>query len=374
MLCGRQATDYSMASTTLLFDQRRQTWSDELLAVSGIDRRLLCEALPSGTVLGEVHAAAAEATGLPEGIPVVLGGHDYCCGALPTGAFRPGVVLDVLGTWEMVVTALPEPVLTPAVRRDGHPRRFARRPRRLDRHGRHGGRRHARMVRQDRFGRRGRRERRAASIGPASWRRPPHRRRGPTASSSSPTCPAATAPSSITARWAPSSACGTPSRRATCSGRSSRGSTTSSSQIVRGFESGLGVRPERIVAIGGPTRTSFWMQNKADVIGRPDRGPAARRGGAAGRGDAGRHRRGALPRRARRLRAGLEAGPHVRARPAPSRRVCRAVRRLRATLSGASRVELASPRARRRVKSVARHCPPPGDKEAPPLARLPAAC
>jgi xylulokinase len=40
-------------------------------------------------------------------------------------------------------------------------------------------------------------------------------------------------------------------------------------QIVRGFETGLGVRPERIVAIGGPTQNEFWMQNKADVMGRP---------------------------------------------------------------------------------------------------------
>ena len=91
---------------------------------------------------------AAAATGLPVGTPVVLGGHDYCCGALPTGAFRPGVVLDVTGTWEMVVAALPEPVLTPAVREmgilvDSHVARGA-----LGRDGRDRGRRHARMVPQ----------------------------------------------------------------------------------------------------------------------------------------------------------------------------------------------------------------------------------
>ena len=107
MLCGALATDYSMASTTLLFDQRRQAWSDELVATSGIRRDLLCDPHPSGTVLGQVHTAAADATGLPAGTPVVLGGHDYLCGALPTGAFRPGVVCDVTGTWEMVVAAIP---------------------------------------------------------------------------------------------------------------------------------------------------------------------------------------------------------------------------------------------------------------------------
>ena len=119
MLCGRRATDYSMASCTLLFDQRTRNWSQEILAQSGIERRLLCDAFPSGTLLGEVTAAAAEATGLPAGTPVVLGGHDYLCSALPVGAFKPGVILDVTGTWEIILAAIPAPVLTPEVQRLG---------------------------------------------------------------------------------------------------------------------------------------------------------------------------------------------------------------------------------------------------------------
>ena len=52
MLCGERATDYSMASCTLLFDQKACDWSEEMLAESGIDRRLLCDAYPSGTLFG----------------------------------------------------------------------------------------------------------------------------------------------------------------------------------------------------------------------------------------------------------------------------------------------------------------------------------
>jgi xylulokinase len=105
LLCARQATDYSMASCTALFDQRRLDWSDELLTAAEIPRQMLCDVLPSGTPLGQVTAAAARETGLSEGTPVILGGHDHLCGALPVGAFRPGVVLDVTGTWESVLTA-----------------------------------------------------------------------------------------------------------------------------------------------------------------------------------------------------------------------------------------------------------------------------
>ncbi len=119
MLCGREATDYSMASCTLLFDQATRRWSEQLLRLSGIDGSLLCDPRPSGTVLGEVTRTAAEATRLPEGTPVVLGGHDYLCGALPVGALSPGVFLDVSGTWEVVQATIPRPVLTPELRSIG---------------------------------------------------------------------------------------------------------------------------------------------------------------------------------------------------------------------------------------------------------------
>ncbi len=119
MLSGQFATDYTMASCTLLFDQRKLDWSEEILGLSGIDRRLLTPAYPSGTRIGEVTAAAAAATGLAPGTPVVLGGHDYLCGALPVGAIRPGVILDVSGTWEVVLAATRQPVLTPEAQRTG---------------------------------------------------------------------------------------------------------------------------------------------------------------------------------------------------------------------------------------------------------------
>ncbi len=119
MLCGKLATDYSMASCTLLFDQLKKDWSDQMLSEAGIDRHLFCDALPSGTVLGEVSHLASEKTGLPDGTPVVLGGHDYLCGALPVGAFKPGIVLDVTGTWEIILASIPEPILTPSVQKLG---------------------------------------------------------------------------------------------------------------------------------------------------------------------------------------------------------------------------------------------------------------
>lgn len=103
-LCGRLATDYSMANCTLLFDPRTKAWSPEILDASGVDGKVLCDPLPSGTLLGPVTRKAAAATGLPEGTPVVLGAHDYLCGVLPVGGHRPGTIVNVAGTWDVVQT------------------------------------------------------------------------------------------------------------------------------------------------------------------------------------------------------------------------------------------------------------------------------
>ncbi|NUQ66588.1 MAG: hypothetical protein HUU20_29345, partial [Pirellulales bacterium] len=39
--------------------------------------------------------------------------------------------------------------------------------------------------------------------------------------------------------------------------------------IVSAMEAALGARFEKLVAVGGATRNRFWMQNKADIAGRP---------------------------------------------------------------------------------------------------------
>jgi len=107
-LCGRLATDHSMANCTLLFDPRTKQWSPEILAAAGVDGGLLCDPLPTGTILGPVTQEAAAATGLAAGTPVVLGAHDYLCGVLPVGGHRQGTLVNVAGTWDIVQATVPD--------------------------------------------------------------------------------------------------------------------------------------------------------------------------------------------------------------------------------------------------------------------------
>ena len=71
---------------------------------------LLPEVVASGTRLGEVCAAAAAATGLPAGTPIVAGMTDGCAGQIAAGALRPGDCNSVLGTTLVLKGCAREPI------------------------------------------------------------------------------------------------------------------------------------------------------------------------------------------------------------------------------------------------------------------------
>ena len=270
MLCGRLATDYSMASCTLLFDQSRRDWSEEILTQAGIERRLLCEAYPSGTLLGEVTDRAAAATGLAVGTPVVLGGHDYLCGALPVGAFRPGVVLDVTGTWEIVLAAIPAPILTPDVQKLGvtvetHVAR--------DTYAVWGGAVAADMLEWYRKEYGFEAQQQAQQGGGVDWdylmakaSAAPAGARGvmflPHMSAAG--CPVVDARSLGAFVGLSNFVQSGDMLRAIIEGLDYQ-----VLDILTALRTGLNINPERLVAVGGATRNQFWMQNKADVTGLP---------------------------------------------------------------------------------------------------------
>lgn len=102
-LTGRFATDYSIASRTMAFDQRKCHWSAEVLATADVPVDIWPEALPSGTVVGPLTPAAAAETGLGVATQAVTGGHDHLCAALAAGLLAPGTVLDSTGTAQAVL-------------------------------------------------------------------------------------------------------------------------------------------------------------------------------------------------------------------------------------------------------------------------------
>ncbi|TME07541.1 MAG: hypothetical protein E6I80_11515 [Chloroflexi bacterium] len=102
-LSGSFATDYSIASRTMLFDQRTLTWSKPLLEQAALPAAWFPPAFPSGTAIGSVSKEVAEQTGLPRQTIVSTGGHDHLCGALAAGVTHPGHLLESMATASVIL-------------------------------------------------------------------------------------------------------------------------------------------------------------------------------------------------------------------------------------------------------------------------------
>jgi erythritol kinase (D-erythritol 1-phosphate-forming) len=98
-LTGELAVDESDASAPFL-DLRTRAYSPELLELYGLGwaQRLLPDVRAMDGRLGALRRVAAEATGLREGIPVVMAPYDIAATAIGVGATAPGQACSILGT------------------------------------------------------------------------------------------------------------------------------------------------------------------------------------------------------------------------------------------------------------------------------------
>jgi len=100
-LTGRFTTSLASADSFGMTDVEHDAWADDLITGIGLRPDQFCETVAPGTVMGEVTAEAARATGLPEGTPVVAGlgdGQAACLGAGVTSLDRASLNLGTAVT------------------------------------------------------------------------------------------------------------------------------------------------------------------------------------------------------------------------------------------------------------------------------------
>ena len=115
-LTGDFASDRAGGSGTILFDLAARTWSEEILTDLDLDRSWFPDTFEGHETTGTLTKAAAAATGLAPGTPVVAGGGDQAANGVAVGAINPGVVGLSLGTSGVVFTATDRPSVEPAGR------------------------------------------------------------------------------------------------------------------------------------------------------------------------------------------------------------------------------------------------------------------
>ena len=112
-LTGEYAMDKADGAGTQLFDLAARDWSPVMLEALGLDPAWMPPTFEGPEVTGVVSGAAAAATGLRAGTPVVAGGGDQAANAVGTGVVVPGRMALSLGTSGVVFAATDAPLYEP---------------------------------------------------------------------------------------------------------------------------------------------------------------------------------------------------------------------------------------------------------------------
>ena len=112
-LTGELATEPSDASSTLLFDVERRTWSPEMADAVGIDLALLPPVVRSAAISGNLTTEAAGELGLQPGIPVAGDGADAPLAALAADATAIDTLLLTISTGSQAILPAAQPVVDP---------------------------------------------------------------------------------------------------------------------------------------------------------------------------------------------------------------------------------------------------------------------
>jgi xylulokinase len=114
-LTGIVGTDVAHATYTMLYDVTARGWSPDLVRLAGLSESMLPTLRRPDAVTGHVTPAAAAATGLPAGVPVVTGTSDGTAACLLAG-ISPGLAVNVTGTSDVVMTRALRALLDPTRR------------------------------------------------------------------------------------------------------------------------------------------------------------------------------------------------------------------------------------------------------------------
>jgi len=114
LFTGEKKTEYTIATTSQMFNHRANSWDAELLRALCLPRGVMKEIIEPGAVLGMLNERLAKELGLPR-IPVIAtASHDTASAVAAVPAEGNDWAYISSGTWSLMGIEIPEPIINDA--------------------------------------------------------------------------------------------------------------------------------------------------------------------------------------------------------------------------------------------------------------------
>ncbi|HSU67650.1 MAG TPA: FGGY-family carbohydrate kinase [Tepidisphaeraceae bacterium] len=111
LFTGLRKCEFSIASTSQMYDPRKKTWAVPMLEKLGLPTQILPEIVPSGTVIGPLRSDVAQECGLGQ-VPVIAPAcHDTASAVAAVPAQGDDWCYISSGTWSLMGVELPDPII-----------------------------------------------------------------------------------------------------------------------------------------------------------------------------------------------------------------------------------------------------------------------
>ncbi|HEV8604119.1 MAG TPA: rhamnulokinase family protein [Tepidisphaeraceae bacterium] len=111
LFTGQRKAEFSIASTSQMYDMRRRAWATELLQRLHLPTHILPEVIPTGTLLGPILRDVADECGVGQ-IPLIAPGcHDTASAVAAVPAEGDNWCYISSGTWSLMGVEIPSPIV-----------------------------------------------------------------------------------------------------------------------------------------------------------------------------------------------------------------------------------------------------------------------
>ena len=112
-LTGEKKSEYTMATTSSLYNLRERRWSDKIIDAIGLEKAMFPEIIPSGTVVGEIKPEVCEELEITPKKVIAVCSHDTQSATVAVPTQEKDFIFISCGTWSLFGTELDQPSIGP---------------------------------------------------------------------------------------------------------------------------------------------------------------------------------------------------------------------------------------------------------------------